>query len=714
MATNTFKFTLYCCCCCLLALFAITHANGDPIPIRIGTSLALKATGNLLLNAQSVYNGIKYFQNWYDSMPNFVLSDGKEYRMELVIHEYYGNTSLLIEQYTQMATDPTINFLLGASGDADCVIRSICDPHKLLLHFLGAMPECVKDSVRGFSQLTPSSQFFSSAFLSLKLVKAHTYSYVTDNEAVFISACSGTLAFAKQYGMTLQCNITVPVPGYLPLTKESTIEWQNAMAKLAACKSDVVLVCVPPPASFTLIDYAKEIGYTPKQFIMFPMDNYEEYENRQFLSGVIEWTRLAAFPPDPFFGTPQNYSDSFTELIGYPPQSYEIFGTNAPMIYYDCIQRANTTDPDTMLFAMSRIDLSNFYGRVRFEGNHLNQMECDIIQFIPDNVTVIAPPQAQIDDMFYPIPTWAERESNLGWFVYAGDNVIAALFAVCTTLTLGLCACIYGFRAKHIFRAAQIQPSILMALGAIICYLSVFTWLTYVTDAGCAALPWILGTGFTILYGTMLLKTARVGVIFGGSQGFKQITFPEWHLYAFLGVLLTVLYAILIPWTAVSPLRAKLVQPQLYRVAYDYMVCAADSQSVGFLIAALVYCGILLFVGAFFAFRIRNIPYSVFNESKVIGFAIYNLLICCAVCVGLVAGDIGGNVSVFWIHSIIILFAPFATLAIIFCPKLYVIYKKSDTDMYSRTNSIGSTSNTNTEQAKSARPTTSNDDTTMK
>src|SRR3989338_11370667 len=142
----------------------VLGATADPINIRIGISLARNATGTLGLNSKLIYNGIQYFRSWYETMPNFILSDGKECRMEIVIHENFGNSSLLLQQYDQMANDPSINFLLGPSGgDSSCATRAIVDSKKLMLYTLGPFEGCTRNSVRCFSQLTPSIQFFSSA-----------------------------------------------------------------------------------------------------------------------------------------------------------------------------------------------------------------------------------------------------------------------------------------------------------------------------------------------------------------------------------------------------------------------------------------------------------------------------------------------------------------------------------------------------------------------
>lgn len=211
---------------------------------------------------------------------------------------------------------------------------------------------------------------------------------------------------------------------------------------------------------------------------------------------------------------------------------------------------------------------------------------------------VVAPSIAQTDNLLYPVPGWDQRQSDFGWFKESGDIVIAVLFGICTLITLCMAVGLWIFRAHPIFRRTQVIPSLIMMLGAIVCYTSVFCWLQYVTDAGCAALPWILTTGFILLIGTMNLKTWRVWRLMKASNNFQVVKVPVAHLIGFLVLLLVLLYALLIPWTIVSPLEAELEQPAPYFESEDYLQCVLDdTAAIVFVSLVVAYLGLLLLSG---------------------------------------------------------------------------------------------------------------------
>lgn len=85
-------------------------------------------------------------------------------------------------------------------------------------------------------------------------------------------------------------------------------------------------------------------------------------------------------------------------------------------------------------------------------------------------------------------------------------------------------------------------------------------------------------------------------------------------------------------------------------------------------------------LGVIGAFAIRNIKVKELNESKMIAFAIYNLLIFTALGAGLVGSSVGGPEASFWIRCTFILFVPLSTLLLIFVPKFWIYYKRDSHD----------------------------------
>ena len=73
--------------------------------------------------------------------------------------------------------------------------------------------------------------------------------------------------------------------------------------------------------------------------------------------------------------------------------------------------------------------------------------------------------------------------------------VIASFAALAIAISLICLLVIAYFSQHHVIRAAQPEFIVIIVLGSILCYISVYCWLYCVTDAGCTALPWARDDG---------------------------------------------------------------------------------------------------------------------------------------------------------------------------------------------------------------------------
>ena len=87
--------------------------------------------------------------------------------------------------------------------------------------------------------------------------------------------------------------------------------------------------------------------------------------------------------------------------------------------------------------------------------------------------------------------------------------------------------------------------------------------------------------------------------------------------------------------------------------------------------------GILLLTAAAIAVAVRKITVPLFDETRYIGFAIYNLAIISAICIGLLAGLTNAPISEFWIRTISLIAAPLIVILSLLLPKFYHIHKQS-------------------------------------
>jgi hypothetical protein len=140
-----------------------------------------------------------------------------------------------------------------------------------------------------------------------------------------------------------------------------------------------------------------------------------------------------------------------------------------------------------------------------------------------------------------------------------------------------------------------------------------------------------------------------------------------------------------------------MITPDPDRASLDYYECQTSSGGIVFLGLTGAYMFFILAAGGVMAIRIWNIKYEVYNESKQLGFAIYNLLffIILAVVVSTVF-DNGQREISYVLRSVCINLGNLITIAALFLPKMVILGRgdklKSWGATISDTSRTGSTS----------------------
>jgi hypothetical protein len=258
-----------------------------------------------------------------------------------------------------------------------------------------------------------------------------------------------------------------------------------------------------------------------------------------------------------------------------------------------------------------------------------------------------------------------------------------------------LAIAIFYYRKHNVIKAASRNFCILMCLGAIMGLVSIFTIIGKPTDTNCQTRNWLLGLGFCIFFGSYLLKTYRIHRIFNNERlvsiGLRDRTL----LIALIGITIGGAGFLLLI-TFVGNLRAEtrngnsslppsitlsLISVYVMNIIDDSDFtrvntdCVIDDAGTWVLLIYLYFGGMLGY-GIYLAAQIHsNKVHSEYNESKFLGFAIYNILLVALIAVPLSSGAGGiARDAAAAIHAIAIILGAWGSLAVLFVPKFMIIW----------------------------------------
>ncbi|XP_020897182.1 gamma-aminobutyric acid type B receptor subunit 1 isoform X3 [Exaiptasia diaphana] len=222
-------------------------------------------------------------------------------------------------------------------------------------------------------------------------------------------------------------------------------------------------------------------------------------------------------------------------------------------------------------------------------------------------------------------------------------------------------------------------------LGCIVNYISVVTFgldgglVNTGYDVICASRAWVLSLGFSLAYGAMFSKTWRVHTIFTNRK-LKGKIVKDHHLFAVVFALVLIDVSYLTIWQVLDPLRRSLYITKRDTQNLDmevisqieYCESVATYKWLGILFA---YKGLLLLFGAFLAWETRKVTITALNDSKHIGFSVYNVFVLCVVGAPMSLALKHQPDASFAIVSTIIIFATSLTIGFVFIPKVTELRK---------------------------------------
>ncbi|KAL9900560.1 gamma-aminobutyric acid type B receptor subunit 2 isoform 2-T2 [Glossina fuscipes fuscipes] len=265
------------------------------------------------------------------------------------------------------------------------------------------------------------------------------------------------------------------------------------------------------------------------------------------------------------------------------------------------------------------------------------------------------------------------------------------------------------YRNQRYIKMSSPHLNNLIIVGCMLTYLSVVFLGLDTTLSSVAAFPyvctaraWVLMAGFSLAFGAMFSKTWRVHSIFTDLKLNKKVI-KDYQLFMVVGILLVIDVAIITTWQVADPFyrATKQLEPRHHESIDDVLVipeneyCQSEHMTI-FLSIIYAYKGLLLVnyfqynhtkvhvkllkidmenfyfqvFGAFLAWETRHVSIPALNDSKHIGFSVYNVFITCiaGAAISLVLSD--RKDLVFVLLSFFIIFCTTATLCLVFVPKL--------------------------------------------
>ncbi|MDH3539879.1 MAG: amino acid ABC transporter substrate-binding protein, partial [Acidimicrobiia bacterium] len=262
---------------------------------------------------------------------------------------------------------------------------------------------------RGFSNifavLTPAGNYTQTAIKALYDKGARTMVIAYEDTAFPTSVGKGAVKWAEEYGLTVLAEETYP---------EAVADVSAIMTKFKDLDADIFVGGGHFNDALLFVRGAKEQGWTPKGMVLTVGPSNAEFAaevgvDADYILGPTQWEASMSWS-DEWFGTAAEFAARYETTWGEVP-SYQAAESSATGLALQlAIEAAGSLDSDAVRAALYDLDVATFYGPINFDDTGKNAGKpMGTIQILDGVPQVVAPTEAAVSDLVYPMPPWEER-----------------------------------------------------------------------------------------------------------------------------------------------------------------------------------------------------------------------------------------------------------------------------------------------------------------
>lgn len=373
-------------------------------------------------------------------------------------------------------------------------------------------------------------------------------------------------------------------------------------------------------------------NYTPRAMVNICGSNWNSYEDIDdnllgYITCIVGTTDDTKYKDDGF-GSLNEFKKNYFNKFGNDSiyNSYAELSSLSIRILADILKLSGTKDQYINRDILRRYSTTTFKGIISWNSNHMQNNNGFLLQSNLTNMNIISPYETATVEHIYPEPEWFERQYDKNRYKTA-EIVFMTITTLCIVSNFIWAFFILINRNRTTIKAGSPLFLYIILIGSTIAYLYNFVSLPSLshTVGSCHAKKWLLGVGFVIVFSSMFVKTWRVMVLLT-TRTIDLIVITNMDVLLRVIMISTPMIVLLIVNSLITP-KSGITRIVLdtHRPYYDYYQCASNT-AVNVIQWVSIAYGILLFIiGAFFGFKVRSVPMNIYDESKIIGFSIYNV-----------------------------------------------------------------------------------------
>ena len=386
-----------------------TEAMEEPMfagTIRLGA--AVSDTGKYAREGQDTRQGYDLWLDWVNHEYGGIAVGDDRYEVEIVYYDDEGDPDTAASLVEKLVTEDEVDFLLGPySSGLTMSTSAIAEKYNVIMVEGNGASESIFE--RGFKNifavLTPAGNYTQSALKALADQGATSVVIAYEDTAFPTSVAAGAEKWANEYGLEILAIESYP---------KDVADVSNIITTFKNADPDVFVGGGHFNDALLFVRAAKEQGWTPDAMVITVGPSNPDFAaevgtDANFILGPTQWERTMGYS-DEYFGTAEEYAQRYEALWGEPPSYQAAESTATALSLHLAIEAAGVLDTDAVRQALYDLDIVTFYGPINFDETGKNAGKpMGTIQIQDGVVNVVAPTEAAVADLLYPMLPWDQR-----------------------------------------------------------------------------------------------------------------------------------------------------------------------------------------------------------------------------------------------------------------------------------------------------------------
>jgi len=369
---------------------------------------AVSETGRYAREGKDTRQGYNTWLAWVNDEYGGIKVGDECYNVEIIFYDDEGDVDTATNLVERLITEDEVDYLLGPySSGLTMSTSAIAEKYGMIMVEGNGASESIFE--RGFQNifavLTPAGNYTQSALKALADQGAESVVIAYEDTAFPTSVGLGAQRWAEEYGLEILTVETYPV---------EVADVTAIMTKFRDLDPDVFVGGGHFNDALLFVKAAEELGFSPDAMVITVGPSNPDFAAEignaaNYILGPTQWEATMSWE-DEYFGTPADFAARYESLWGEPPTYQAAESTATALALHLAIEQAGSLDMDAVRQALFDLDEVTFYGPINFDETGKNVAKpMGTIQIQDGVINVVAPSEAAVTDLQFPMPPWEEK-----------------------------------------------------------------------------------------------------------------------------------------------------------------------------------------------------------------------------------------------------------------------------------------------------------------